>query len=36
MMKKEGTTTWDLRINATNTYNPYVLMWVPANVKTAK
>ena len=34
--KKEGSTAWDLRITATNTYNPYVLMWVPANVRAAK
>ena len=33
--RKDGNTTWDLRITATNTYNPYVLMRVPANVRTA-
>lgn len=33
--RKDGNTTWDLRITATNTYNPYVLMRVPANVRAA-
>jgi hypothetical protein len=34
--RKEGNTSWDLRVTATNTYNPYVLVLAPANVRGAK
>jgi hypothetical protein len=36
VQKRGGTTTMDLTVTKTNTYNPYVIMPVPDNVKGAR